>query len=85
MPKESTKSELRNSSYDQTKFEFKSGLVQIFKLSKTCLSWIYWIEGIITKTWALVSLDLDKRVKSSDRLKYREQTVNKIFTDGSLA
>ena len=29
----------------------------------------YWIEGIITKKWALVSLDLDKRVKSSDRLK----------------
>ena len=29
----------------------------------------YWIEGIITKQWALVSLDLDKRVKSCGRLK----------------
>ena len=29
----------------------------------------YWIEGIITKKWALVSLDLDKRVKSYRRLK----------------
>ena len=32
----------------------------------------YWIEEIVTKTWALVSLNLDKRVKSSDRLKYRD-------------
>ena len=34
MQKESTQTELRNSSYDQTKFEFKSGLIQILKLSK---------------------------------------------------
>ena len=45
----------------------------------------YWIEEIITKKWALVSLDLDKGAKSSDRLKNRGQSVNKIFTDGSLA
>ena len=45
----------------------------------------YWIEGIITKKWALVSLDLDKRVKSCERLKNRGQSINKIFTDGSLA
>ena len=32
----------------------------------------YWIEGVITKTWALVSLDLDKRVKRCDRLKSRD-------------
>ena len=32
----------------------------------------YWIEGIITKKCALVSLDLDKRVKSSDRFKIRD-------------
>ena len=38
--KESTQTELRNSSYDQTKFKFKSDLIQILKLSKTCLSWI---------------------------------------------
>ena len=31
----------------------------------------YWIEGIITKKWALVSLDLDKRVKNYDRMKNR--------------
>ena len=31
----------------------------------------YWIEEIITKTWALVSLDLDKRVKSYGCLKIR--------------
>ena len=32
----------------------------------------YWIEEIITKKWALVSSDLDKRVKSCDRLKNRD-------------
>ena len=32
----------------------------------------YWIEEIITKKWALVSLDLDERVKSCDRLKNRD-------------
>ena len=32
----------------------------------------YWIEEIITKTWALVSLDLDKRAKCNDRLKFRD-------------
>ena len=32
----------------------------------------YWIAGIITKKWVLVSLDLDKRVKSCDRLKNRD-------------
>ena len=31
-----------------------------------------WIEGIITKKWALVSLDLDKRAKSSDGFKTRD-------------
>ena len=29
----------------------------------------YWIEEIITKKWALVSLDLDKQAKSSEGLK----------------
>ena len=37
----------------------------------------YWIEEIITKKWALVSLDLDKRAKSCDRLKNMGQSVNK--------
>ena len=34
MQKESTQTELRNSSYDQTKFEFKSDLIQILNFSK---------------------------------------------------
>ena len=72
MQKESTQTELRNSSYDQTKFEFKSDLIQILNFSKNMFELDYWIEGIITKTWALVSLDLDKRVKSSDRFKIRD-------------
>ena len=46
---------------------------------------VIWIEGIITKKWALVSLDLDKRAKSSDRLKNRDYSVNKLITNGSLA
>ena len=45
----------------------------------------YWIEGIEMKKWALVSLDLDKRVKSYSPLKYRDYSVNKLFTNGSLA
>ena len=44
-----------------------------------------WIEEIVTKTWALVLLNLVKRVKSSDRLKIRGQSVNKLFTNESLA
>ena len=32
----------------------------------------YWVEEIITKTWALVSFDLDKRVKSYSRFKQRD-------------
>ena len=32
----------------------------------------YWIEEIVMKTWALVSLDLDKRAKRCRRLKYRD-------------
>ena len=34
MQKESTQTELRNSSYDQTKFEFKSDLIQILNFEK---------------------------------------------------
>ena len=45
----------------------------------------YWIEEFITKKWVLVSLDLDKRAKSCERLKNRGQSVIKIITDGSLA
>ena len=37
----------------------------------------YWIEEIITKKWALVSLDLDKRVKSYEYLKTRGYSVRK--------
>ena len=35
----------------------------------------YWIEDIITKKWALVSLDLGKRVKSYGYLKNQGQAV----------
>ena len=45
----------------------------------------YWIEGIITKKWALVSLDLDKQVKSCACLKKRDYSINKVFTFRSLA
>ena len=34
MQKESTQTELRNSSYDQTKFVFKSDLIQILNFQK---------------------------------------------------
>ena len=71
MQKESTKTELRNSSYEQKKFEFKSDLIQILKFKKNMFELDYWIEEIITKKWALVSLDLDKRVKSYGCLKIR--------------
>ena len=31
---------------------------------------VIWIEGIITKKWALVSLDLDKQLKRYDQKKF---------------
>ena len=46
---------------------------------------IYWIEGIITKKWALVSLDLDKRAKGYGILKIMGYSANNLFTNGSLA
>ena len=45
----------------------------------------YWVEEITTKKWALVSLDLVKRVKSCACLKNRDYFVNKVFTSRSLA
>ena len=44
-----------------------------------------WIEGIVTKKWAFVSLDLDKRVKSYGVLKIKGYSANNLFTNGSLA
>ena len=35
----------------------------------------YWIEEIVTKKWALVSSNLDKRVKSYGYLKDQGQAV----------
>ena len=35
----------------------------------------YWIEGIVTKKWALVSSNLDERVKSYGYLKNQGQAV----------
>ena len=45
----------------------------------------YWIEEIVTNTRALVSLDLDKRVKSNDRLKYMDKSVKKVITNRTPA
>ena len=60
------------------KLKLRSKEVQIqiclnsnFKTFKNMFKLVIWIEGIITKKWALVSLDLDKRVKSNERLKNR--------------
>ena len=75
MQKESTQTELRNSSYVQKKFEYKSEQNSKFENFKNMFGLDYWIEGIITKKWALVSLDLDKRVKSYGYLKNQGQAV----------
>ena len=72
MQKESTQTELRIKRYDQKKFEYESEQNSKFENFKNMFGLDYWIEGIITKKWALVSLDLDKRVKSSEGLKYRD-------------
>ena len=56
-----------------------------FKTFKNVFKLFYWIEGIITKMWALVLLDLDKRVKSNEGLKIRDYSINKVFTTRSLA
>ena len=68
----------RINSNGATKLKLRSNEVQIqiclnsnFKTVKNMFKLIIWIERIITKKWALVSLDLDKRAKSSDRLKNR--------------
>ena len=45
----------------------------------------YCIEEIVVKKWALVSLDLDKQVKSCACLKNRDYSINKVFTSRSVA
>ena len=69
----------RINSNGATKLKLRSNEVQIqnclnsnFKTFKNIFKLFYWIEGIITKKWALVSLDLDKRVKSYECLKIRD-------------
>ena len=37
------------------------------------------------KKWALVSLNLDKRAESCDRLKNRGYSAKNLFTNGSVA
>ena len=61
------------------KLKLRSNEVQIqnclnsnIKTVKNMFKLFYWIEEIITKKWALVSLDLDKRVKSNEGLKIRD-------------
>ena len=39
----------------------------------------YWIEGIITKKWALVSLDLEKRAKVVKVLRLRTNLKKTIY------
>ena len=74
LQKESTQTELRNSSYDQMKFEYKSGLIQILKFQKHV--WVGLLDrGDHNEEVALVSLDLDKRVKSYGYLKNQGQAV----------
>ena len=51
LQKESIESELRNSNYDQKKFEFKSAWNQTFKLSKPCSSWLSGQRGTIRRFW----------------------------------
>ena len=46
---------------------------------------INWKEGFETKILALVSLDLDERLKSCEGLKIRGKSTIKIITDRSLA
>ena len=46
---------------------------------------INWKEGYETKILALVSLDLDERLKSCEGLKIRGLSMIKIIADRSLA
>ena len=64
------------------KLKLRSNEVQIqiclnlnFKTFKNMFKLFYWVEGIITKKWALVSLDLDRRVKSYGYFQNQGQVV----------
>ena len=71
LQEETIKWELRNSNYDQKKFEFKSAWNQIL-FYQNHVQVITWKEGNKKKILALVSLDLDERAKSSEGLKIRD-------------
>ena len=71
LQKESIKSELRNSNYDQKKFEFKSAWNQIL-ICQNHVQVGYMERGDKTKILVLVSLDLEKRVKSNEGSKIRD-------------
>ena len=68
LQKESVESELRNSNYDQKKFKYKFAWNQILNFQKH-VQVNYLDRGDQDKELALVSLDLDKRVKSCEGLK----------------
>ena len=71
LQKETLNSELRNSNYDQKKFEFKSACNQILNYQNHVQ--VDQLErGDKIKILALVSLDLDKQAKSSEGLKVRD-------------
>ena len=84
LQKESIKSEIRNSNYDQKKFENKSAWNQILNF-QIMFKFIIWKEGSETKILALVSLDLEERAKSCEGLKIRDKNVRKEIADRSLA
>ena len=71
----SSETELRIKGYVQKKFEYESEQNSKFENFKNMFGLDYWIEGIITKKWALVSSNLDKRVKSYGYLKNQDQAV----------
>ena len=61
------------------KLKLRSNEVQIqiclnsnFKSFKNMFKLFYWIEGVIKKKWALVSLNLYKRARSNEGLKNRD-------------
>ena len=46
-----------------------------FKTFKNMFKLFYWIEEIVTKKWALVSSNLDERVKSYGYMKNQGQAI----------
>ena len=71
LQKESVEPELRNSNYDQKKFKFKFAWNKLLNFQNQ-VQVDYLDKGNKTKILALISLNLDKRAKSSEGLKIRD-------------